>query len=102
MVRELRCAPIEMHVDAVLILGRLVGEIVGEAEHAGELVSGLRIEIGIAAASVDRAVPDADVGETRRVVGSDRYVAGDVGHVIVNAVVPAQRCYWQDISKAGH
>src|SRR6516162_4313617 len=32
--QELRRAPIEMHVDAILILGRLVGEIVGEAEHA--------------------------------------------------------------------
>src|SRR5215471_18691471 len=31
------------HVDAVLILGGLVGEIVGEAEHARELVPGLRI-----------------------------------------------------------
>ena len=65
-----------MHVDAVLILGRLVGEIVGEAEHAGELVSGLRIEIGIAAAGVDRAVPDADVRQARRIIGPDGYVAG--------------------------
>ena len=32
--QELRRAPIEMHVDAVLVLGRLIGEIVGEAEHA--------------------------------------------------------------------
>src|SRR5262249_16247478 len=32
--QELRCAPIEMHVDAALILGRLIDEIVGEAEHA--------------------------------------------------------------------
>ena len=32
--QELRRAPIEVHVDAVLILRRLIGEIVGEAEHA--------------------------------------------------------------------
>src|SRR6266487_3825796 len=32
--QELRRGPIEMHVDAVLILGRLVLEIVGEAQHA--------------------------------------------------------------------
>src|SRR5215471_5087047 len=31
---EFRRAPIEMHVDAVLILGRLIAEIVSEAEHA--------------------------------------------------------------------
>src|SRR5262245_15636802 len=59
--QELRRAPIEMHVDAVLILRRLIGEIVGEAEHAGEFVPGLRIEIGVAAAGVDSAVPDADI-----------------------------------------
>src|SRR5262249_39623546 len=91
-----------MHVDAVLVLRRLVGEIVCEAEHAGELVPGLRIEIGVAAAGVDRPVTDADVRQARRIVGPDRDVAGDIGHVIVNAVVPAQRCDRQEISKAGH
>src|SRR2546421_9282843 len=80
-----------MHVDAVLILRRLIAEIVGKAKHAGELVPGLRIEIGVAAASVDRAMPDADVRQARRVIRPDRYVAGDIGHVVVNAVVPAQR-----------
>src|SRR5262249_20518309 len=59
--QELRRAPIEVHVDAVLILRRLVGEIVGEAEHAGEFVPGLRVEIGVAAAGIDRPMPDADV-----------------------------------------
>ena len=58
-----------MHVDAVLILGRLVLEIVGEAEHARELAPGLRIEVGVAAAAVDRAVPDAEVRKAGRVVG---------------------------------
>src|SRR6516162_238127 len=85
-----------------LILRRLIGEIVGEAEHPRELVPGLRIEIGVAAAGVDRAMPDTDIRKTRGVVGPDRYVAGDVGHVVVNAVVPPQRCYRQDISEAGH
>src|SRR5262249_17778744 len=76
LVQELRRTPIEMHVDAVLVLGRLVLEIVGEAEHAREFVPGLRIEIGIAAPGVDRAVPDAEIREAGRVVGPDRYVAG--------------------------
>src|SRR5262252_5659515 len=99
---ELRRAPIEMHVDAVLILGRLIGEIVGEAEHARELVPRLRIEISVARAGIDRAVPNADIRETGGVVGSDRHAAGDVGHVVVNARVPAQRRYRQDISEPGH
>src|SRR5262249_12864043 len=89
-----------MHVDAVLILRRLVGEIVGEAEHAREFVPGLRIEIGVAAAGVDRPVPDADVRQARRVVGPDRDVSGDVSHVVMNARVPAQRRDRQDIAEA--
>src|SRR5262249_32901013 len=100
--QELRRAPIEMHVDAVLLLGRLIAEIVGEAEHAGGFVPGVRIEIGVAAAGVDRAMADADVRQARRVVGTDRNIAGDVGHVIVNAAVPAQRRYRQNISEAVH
>jgi len=91
-----------MHVDAVLILRWLIGEIVGEAEHARELVPDLRIEIGVAAAGVDRPVADADIDEARWAVGPDRYVAGDVGHVVVHARIPAQRRYRDDISKAVH
>src|SRR4029077_15989847 len=90
-----------MHVDAVLILRRLVGEIVGEAEHAREFVAGLGIEIGIARAGIDRAVSDADVRHARRVIGADGYVAGDVGHVVVNAVIPAQRRDRPDITETG-
>src|SRR6266404_1421460 len=48
---------------------------------------GLRIEIGVAAAGIDGAVPDADIRETGGVIGSDRYVSGDVRHPVVNAVV---------------
>src|SRR5439155_233579 len=91
--QELRRAPIEMHVDAVLILGRAVLEIVGEAEHAGEFMPGLRIKICVAAAGVDRAVPDTNVGETRRVVCPHRDVASDVRHIVVDTRIPAQRCY---------
>jgi class 3 adenylate cyclase len=77
--QELRRAPIEMHVDAVLILGRLVGEIVGEAEHSREFVPGLRIEISVAAASVDRPVPDANIRQARRadVAGYSRLMGAD-------------------------
>src|SRR5580692_10287811 len=38
--QELRRAPVEVHVRAVLVLGCRVDEIIGEAEHAGEFVSG--------------------------------------------------------------
>ena len=61
MVRNCEAAPIEVHVDAVLILRRWIEEIVGEAENAGKFVTGLRIEIGVAGAGVDCAVPDTEI-----------------------------------------
>ena len=78
-----------------------IHEIVGEAEHAGDFVAGLRIEIGVAAAGVDRAVTDTYVGETGRVIGPDRDVAGDVCHVVVNAGVPLQCERWVQIAECG-
>ena len=93
--------PVEVHVDAVLVLRRLVLEIVGEAEHRGEFLAGLRIEVGVAAAGIDRAVADADVGQPSGVVGADRDIAGDVGHEVVNACVPAQRGLRDEVAEAG-
>src|SRR5262249_48177399 len=65
---ELRGAPVDMHADAVLVVGIRIPEIVGEAEHRRELVPGLRIEVGVTAAAVDRPVPDAEIGEPAGVV----------------------------------
>jgi hypothetical protein len=83
--------PVEVQVDAVLILRRIVDEIVGEAEHAGEFVAGLRIEIGVAAAGVDRGVSDAHIRQARGLVSANRVVAGDVGHVVLT---PAFQRNW--------
>jgi hypothetical protein len=55
--QELRRAPVEMRVDAVLVLRGRIDEIVGRADDGGKFVSGLRIEIGVAAAGVDGAMP---------------------------------------------
>jgi hypothetical protein len=71
--------------NAVLILRRLVREIVGEAEHGREFAAGPRIEIGVA--GVDRAVPNAHIRQAAGAVDTDRYVASDVGHVVVDAGV---------------
>src|SRR4051812_29273669 len=49
---ELRCAPIDMKVDAVLVLQVRVDEIVGQAPRDGKFVSGLGIEIGVAGAGI--------------------------------------------------
>src|ERR1700676_2021321 len=58
------------------------------------------IEIGIAAAGVDSVVPDPEVCQAGRAVDADRYVSGDIGHVVVDAGVPAQRELRHHISKA--
>ena len=51
---EVRGGPVDMEVDAVLVLQCAVHEIVGEAADHGEFVAGLRVEIGIAGADIDR------------------------------------------------
>ena len=87
---EARRAPIEMRVDAVLVQRILVLEIVGEAEHAGEFPAGVRVEIGVAGARIQRLMTDAEIGEPVGIVSPDRDVAGDIGHDVVHAHVPAQ------------
>src|SRR5436309_12417337 len=79
-----------MQIDAILVLSGSVLEIVGEAEHAGEFVAGLRIEIGVGAAGVDRAVSDSNIRQARGLVSANLDVAGDIGHEVVDAGVPAQ------------
>lgn len=64
-------------------------------------MAGLRIEIGIAAAAaVDRAVPDANVRQAVGLVSANRDAAGDLGHVVVDAGVPAQGELRHHIRKA--
>jgi len=91
-----------MHVDAVLVLRRLLGEIVGETEHAGEFVPGLRIEEGVPAAGVDDTVADADIRQAVGVIRPNRHVAGDVGHVVVDAGIPAQRGDRHQVAETPH
>jgi hypothetical protein len=101
LVHELRRAEIEMGVDAVLIVGVGIFEIIGDAEHCRELASGLRVEIGVAGAAVDRRMPDSDIGEPVRIVGSDRDIARQIGHVVVDAVIPLQGRLREDVSEGG-
>jgi hypothetical protein len=53
-----------MKVDAVLVIGGGVDEIVGEARDRGKFLARLGVEIGVADAAIDRAVSDADIGQT--------------------------------------
>src|SRR5262245_23957290 len=89
-----------MHINATLILGRWIDEMVGEAQHPRNLVPGLRVEVCIAATSVDSTMSDPDIGETGGIIGSDRYITKYIGHVVVDTAVPAQRGERVNISKS--
>src|SRR5229473_1570850 len=87
---EMRRAPVEMKIDTALVLRIRILEIVGEAADGGEFISRHGIEISVAAAEIDGAVTDADIGQTIRIVVADGNVTGAVDHEIVNAAVPFQ------------
>src|SRR6185369_14430860 len=59
--QELRCTPIQMHIDAVLIIRIPVFEVVSEAECRGKFASGLLVEVSIGTASIDCVVPYTDI-----------------------------------------
>ena len=61
---EFRCAPVEMPIDAVLVVGGRVGQIICQARDEGELLAFHRIEIGIARATIDCPVTYPNIGET--------------------------------------
>lgn len=88
--QKLGCAPIQMEVDAVLILRILILEIVGEAGDSRKFTTGLRIEVGIAATAVDGSVTDAEIGEADRALRPNGNIARHIGHEIVDASVPLE------------
>ena len=80
-----------MEVDAVLIIGGLVGQVIGKTPDRGKFVTRLWVEISVTGTGVDRAVTDADIRQAGGVIGTNRYIAGNIGHEVVDARVPAQR-----------
>jgi hypothetical protein len=91
-----------MGVDAVLIIEIRIVEVVGEPADGGEFPSGLRIEIGVSGAAVDRPMPEAEIDDARRIVSTDRQVEHAVDHGVVKAVVPAQRRLHEHVAEACH
>jgi len=93
LLREkLRSTPVDVKIDAVLVLRVLVLEIVGKSRDGREFVARCRIEVGVATAAVDRGVANAEIGETRRIVGADGNVSRHIGHEVVDACVPLPPC----------
>src|SRR5262245_60436673 len=90
-----------MKIDAVLVIGAGVDQIVGESCHRGKLMSGLLIKVGIAEAAVGGAVSDAEIGEAGRVVDADRNVTRSIEHEVVDAAVPLPKHQRDDVTVAG-
>src|SRR4051794_26421823 len=90
-----------MTVDAILIVCAGVHKIIGSADHCRELVAGLRVEIGVTSAGIYSAVADAEIGQILRRVKAGRNVASDVGHVTIDALVPAQGRYRIKVAEPG-
>ena len=63
-----------MEIDAVLIIGVGVCEVVGEAEHGGELPAALRVEVRVPTAAVHGPVTRPDVGEAARLIENERSI----------------------------
>ena len=100
--QELRCAQIQMHVHAILILGVLVLEVVGEPERRREFESGLLVEVSIGAAGIDRIVADTEIGNARRIISAGRQISRNVGHEIIDAEIPPQQGLGNQIAETGH
>src|SRR5207245_1796324 len=79
-----RRAPVQMDIDAALIFGGGIDEVVSQSSHRRKFISRLFVEIGVAGPAVQRAVPDADIREAGHVVDADRNIAGQVGHDVVD------------------
>ena len=94
----MRGAPIKVKIDAALVLGVGVLEIIGQAGDARKFIPGGRIKICVAATGIDRAVANADIGESGRIILAGGNIAGDVGHEIVDALIPAQRRGRDDVA----
>src|SRR3981189_1721490 len=72
LTHELRCGPVDVKVDAVLVLQVRVDEVVRQASDDGKLMPGLRIEIGVAGTAVHRHPTEAEIGKAGMVVSATR------------------------------
>src|SRR6266704_4255181 len=79
-----------MEIDAALVLRIWIREIVGKSGYRRKFMSGLRIEIRVATAAVDRSVAEAEIGEAGWIVGANGNVSRHIGHEIVDARIPLQ------------
>lgn len=73
--QELRGAPIQMPVNAALIVCAGVDKIIREPCYRGEFMTCHGIEIRIASSKIGGSMPDAEVGKAGGIVLANGYVA---------------------------
>jgi hypothetical protein len=64
-----------MAVDAVLVVGVVVLEVIGEAADNRSLATGLDIEIGVTPTGVDGPVVEPDAGQAAELAGISGYAS---------------------------
>ena len=88
---KLRRAPVQMPIDAALVIRGRVRKVIGQSRDDRKLVSGCRIEVGVSTTGIDRAMSKAEVGQTCRAIIANGNISGEVGHEIVDSEIPFQR-----------
>ena len=83
---ELRRPPVEMPVDAILIVGARIDEIVGQPGDHGKFVACLGIGIRVPDTAIDGTVAYFDICQAVCIVGADRNVSGPVDHPGIDPV----------------
>src|SRR5258705_2239901 len=62
-------------------------------------MSRYRVKVGVAAAGVDGAVTDPNVGEAVGIIRPNGNIARRVGHPIIDAVMPLQRNHGIEVAE---
>src|SRR5215472_14256828 len=100
--QELRCLPVEMKVDAILVICGRIFQIVGKARGSRKFVPHRLVQVGVTGANVRGPMPNAHIREARRFVGADRNVAEPINHEVMHTLVPFQIYLRVEITKARH
>ncbi len=100
LAEELRRAPVDVKIDAVLVVGVRIDEVVRGAHDDREFVPRLGVEIGVAHAAIHCDKAEAEIGESAGIIGAARDVACDIDHGVVDALIPFQCPLVEDVRES--
>src|SRR5262245_44759271 len=86
-----------MAVDAILIVGMLILEIIGEPANSRKFESLFGVEVGVSETAIDCRMAKPYIDQSILVVSPDGEAAHCIGHVIVDAVIPSDRRLAEEI-----